>query len=93
MIDEISLVDGRMQNVINNILRSITHIQNKFFGGVDKFMTSDFYQRPFVKDSWIFQIFKNIINALALNFWQTYVQCYELNIVKCDNLIWFSHKL
>jgi hypothetical protein len=51
MINEISLVGGRMLNVIDNILRSIEHIQNKFFGGVDVFMTSDFYQRPFVKSS------------------------------------------
>jgi hypothetical protein len=79
MIDEISLVGGRMFNVIDNRLRSIKHIQNKFFDGVDVIMISDFYQSPHVKDSWIFQNIKNNVNALALNFWQTYVQCYELN--------------
>jgi hypothetical protein len=73
VIDEISFVGGRTLNVINNRLRSIKHIQNKFFGGVDVFMTGDFYQTPFVKDSWIFRNIKNNINALALNFWQTYV--------------------
>jgi hypothetical protein len=31
--------------------------------------------------SWIFQNIKNNVNALAPNFWQTYVQCYELNKV------------
>jgi hypothetical protein len=53
MINEISLVGGRMFNVIDNRLRSIKHIQNKFFGGVDVIMISDFYQSPHLKDSWI----------------------------------------
>jgi hypothetical protein len=42
-------------------------------------MTRDFYQTPHVKDSWIFQNVKDNVNALASIFWQTYVQCYELN--------------
>jgi hypothetical protein len=81
VIDEISLVGAEMFNVINNRLRSIKHIQNKFFGGVDVIMTCDFYQTPLVKDNWIFQNIKNNVNALTPNFWQTYVQCYELNKV------------
>jgi hypothetical protein len=52
--------------VINNTLKSIKHIQKKLFGGVD------FYQTPFVKDN---------VNAHTPNFWQTYVQRYELNKV------------
>jgi hypothetical protein len=51
VIDEISLVGSRMFNIINNKLRSIKHIQNKKFGGVDVIMTGDFYQAPHVKDS------------------------------------------
>jgi hypothetical protein len=42
-------------------------------------MTSDFYQTPDVKDNWIFQNVKDNVNALTSKFWQTYVQCYELN--------------
>jgi hypothetical protein len=34
-----------------------------------------------MKDNWIFQNIKVNVNALPLNFWQTYVQCYELNKV------------
>jgi hypothetical protein len=34
-----------------------------------------------MKDSWIFQNIKDNVNALELDFWQTYVQCYELNKV------------
>ncbi len=81
MIDEISLVGARMFNVINNRPRSIKHIQNNFLGGVDVIMTGDFCQAPLMKYSWIFQIFKDNVNALAANFWQTYVQCYQLNKV------------
>jgi hypothetical protein len=43
VIDEISLVGARMLDVINNRLKSIKSIQNKFFDGVDVIMTSDFY--------------------------------------------------
>jgi hypothetical protein len=70
VIDEISLVDVRMFIVINNRLRSIKHIQNNFFGGVDVIMTSDFYQTPLVKDSWIFQNIKDNVNALAKTIWR-----------------------
>jgi hypothetical protein len=38
-MDEISFVGVRMFNVINNVLRSIKHIQNNFFVGVDVIMT------------------------------------------------------
>jgi hypothetical protein len=35
VVDEISLVRARMIDVIDNMIRSIKHIQNKFFGGLD----------------------------------------------------------
>jgi hypothetical protein len=34
-----------------------------------------------MKDNWIFQNIKVNVNALPLNLWQTYVQCFELNKV------------
>jgi hypothetical protein len=43
VIDEISFVSVKMLDIINNRLKSIKHIQNKFFSGVDVIMTSDFY--------------------------------------------------
>jgi hypothetical protein len=73
VIDEISFVGAKMFNVVNNRLRSIKHIQNIFFGGVAVIMIGDFYQTPLVKDSWIFQNIKDNVNALAPNFWVTYV--------------------
>jgi hypothetical protein len=49
VIDEISFVDARMLNVINNKLSFIKYIQNKFFGDVD--VIRNFYQTPLIKDS------------------------------------------
>jgi len=51
MINEISFVGAKMFDVIDNKLKSIKHIQNKFFGGVDVIMTCDLFQPPLVKDS------------------------------------------
>jgi hypothetical protein len=62
-------VGARMCNVIDNKQRSIKHIQNKFFNGVDVIMTSDFYQAPHVKDNWIFSNIKTNVNVLAPNVW------------------------
>jgi hypothetical protein len=35
VVDEISFVGTKMFDVINNKIRSIKHIQNEFFGGLD----------------------------------------------------------
>jgi hypothetical protein len=70
-----------MFNVINNRLSFIIYIQIYFFGGVDVIMTGDIYLTLHVKDNLIFQNIKNDVNASTPNFWQTYVQCYELNKV------------
>jgi hypothetical protein len=80
-MDEISFVGVRMFNVIDNVLKSIKHIQNNFFVGVDVIMTCDFFQTPIMKDNCVFQNIKDNLNALTPNFSQTYVQCYELNKV------------
>ena len=50
VIDEISLVGARMLNAIDQKLRSIKHVQNKFFGGLDVIVTGDFYQAPPIRD-------------------------------------------
>ncbi len=82
VIDEISFFGARMFNVINNRLRSIKHIQNKLFGGVDFIVIGDFYQAPLVKDH---------VNALTSNFWQTYVQCYELyKVMQKSNMVFIQ---
>jgi len=49
MIDEISLIDVIMINVINNRLMFIKHIQNKIYGGLELIMINDFDQASHVK--------------------------------------------
>jgi len=68
MIDEIPLVGARMFNVIDSRLRSIEYIQK---GGLNLIRIGEFYQTPFIKN------IKDNVNTLTLNFWQTFVQCYE----------------
>jgi len=44
-----------------------------------------------VKDSWSFQNIKDNVNALAPNFWQTNVQCYEINkIMRQSNMVFIQ---
>ncbi len=43
-INEISLIGNRMLTFINCKLRDIKQTHNKFIGGLDVIMTSDFYQ-------------------------------------------------
>ena len=44
VIDEVSLVGARMLNAIDNRLRDLKHIQNKYFGNLDVSLCEDFYQ-------------------------------------------------
>ncbi len=46
MIYEISLIGATMFDVIDNRPRSIKHIQNKKFGGVDIIMIGDLSSTP-----------------------------------------------
>jgi hypothetical protein len=55
VLDEVSLVGARMLNAIDQRLRFIKHVQEKFSGGVDVIVTGDFYQAPLVRDKWVFQ--------------------------------------
>jgi hypothetical protein len=73
VIDEISFVGAKMFNVINNMLRSIKHIQFFFLGDLNIIMTLDFYQVAHVKHNCIFQNIENNVNALTPNFWQIYI--------------------
>ena len=93
VIDEISLVGARMLNAIDQRLRSIKHVQNKFFGGLDVIVTGDFYQTPPVRDKWIFQKIDEGLSALAPNFWQDHIKCHELNTVMCQNDLVFINIL
>ena len=85
IIDEISLVGARMLDAIDQRLRSIKHVQNKYFGGVDVIVCGDFYQAPPIRDKWVFQKLDDGLNSLAPNFWNDYIKCYELVTVMRQN--------
>ncbi len=73
-------------------LSIIKQIHNEFMGGLDVIMTNDFYQAPFVRNSWIFKPITNTFNTIALNYyWLKYVQCYELQEVMQQDDINFSN--
>jgi ATP-dependent DNA helicase PIF1 len=74
VLDEVSLVGARMLNAIDQRLRSIKHVQNKVFGGVDVIVTGDFYQAPLVRDKWVFQKPDEGLNAIAPNFWHDHIK-------------------
>jgi hypothetical protein len=86
IIDEISLVGNRMLSFINHRLRIIKQVHNQIMGGLDVMMIGDFYQAPFVQDSWIFSS-KNIeFNILTTN---ENVKCYELHKIMRQNDVHF----
>lgn len=85
VLDEVSLVGARMLHAIDQRLRSIMHVQNKVFGGLDVIVTGDFYQAPPVRDKWVFQQLDFGLNAIAPNFWREYMKCYELKTIVRQN--------
>jgi hypothetical protein len=78
--------------MFNNRLRFIKHIQTKILVVLIS-LTKMIYQTPSMKYSWIFQNIKDNVNALTLNFWQTYIQCYELNKIMQHSDMFFIHTL
>ena len=82
-----------MLNAIEQRLRSIKHVQNSFFGGLDVIVTGDFNQAPLVRDKWIFQKIDEGLNALAPNFWQDHIKCHELSTIMRQNDLVFINIL
>ncbi len=81
VIDEISLVGSKMLSFIDHRLQIIKQNHNDCTGGLDVIMTSNFYQMPLVRNSWIFKSNVHGFDVLKTNFWHQYVKCYELNQV------------
>jgi hypothetical protein len=93
VIDEISLVGARMFNVVDQRLRSIKHIQNKYFGNIDLIISGDLHQAPPVRDRWIFQNIDEGLNILAPSFWHNHVKCYQFTKVMRQSDLKFIHAL
>ncbi len=46
VINEVSLVSNKMLSFIDHRLLIIKQVRNEFMGGIDVFLTGDFYQAP-----------------------------------------------
>jgi hypothetical protein len=54
-IDEASLIGSRFLYSIDNQIRSIKHVQTKYFGNIDMIFCVDLYQAQPIQDSLIFE--------------------------------------
>ncbi len=82
-----------MWSFIDHRLHIIKRVHNEFMGELGVIMTSDFYQSPLIRDSWIFKPITNIFNTIVLNHQLEYVQGYELQEVMWQNDINFINIL
>jgi hypothetical protein len=82
-----------MLDAINKTRRSIKHVQNKFFGGVDVIVIGYFYQAPPIRDKWVFQRIDEGLNTITPNFWHDHIECYELSTMMGQNDFMFINIL
>jgi hypothetical protein len=69
-IDEASLIGSRFLYSIDIWLRSIKHVQTKYFGNIDMIFCGDLYQAQPIQDSLIFE--QPIVNmeTVTHDFWR-----------------------
>jgi hypothetical protein len=78
LIDEASLVGSRFLFSIDSRLRSIKHVQTRYFGNIDMVFCGDLYQAQPIHDSLIFEQPRMDMQSIAYDFWTDCVKCYEL---------------
>ncbi|KAK3097672.1 hypothetical protein FSP39_011969 [Pinctada imbricata] len=77
IIDEISMVGGKMLSFIDCRLKQLT-ATNKPFGGISIIAVGDLFQLQPVGDSWIFSDLSDGSQALATNLWKEHFGIFEL---------------
>ena len=77
IIDEISMVGGKMLSFIDCRLKQLTGT-NKPFGGISIIAVGDLYQLQPVGDSWIFNDLSIGPQVLATNLWKEHFSLFEL---------------
>jgi hypothetical protein len=70
LIDEASLVGSRFLFSIDNRLRSIKHVQTKYFGNIDMVFCGDLYQAQPIHDSLIFEHPTMNMQRITYDFWR-----------------------
>jgi len=78
-IDEASLIGIRFLYSINNELRSIKHVQTKYFGNIDMIFCGDLYQAQPIQDSLIFE--QPILNmeTVTHDLWRDNIKFFDLH--------------
>lgn len=77
VFDEVSLIGLNRATMADSRLRSIKHIHDKPFGGLDIIMCGDLCQASPVCDNWIKKKKEGILAEIAPTYWHTYPRCYE----------------
>jgi hypothetical protein len=83
-IDEASLIGSRFLYSINNQLRSIKHVQAKFFGNINMIFCGDVYQAQPIQDSLIFEQPTVNMETITHDFWRDNIKFFELHTIMCQ---------
>jgi ATP-dependent DNA helicase PIF1 len=78
-IDEASLIGSRFLYSIDSRLRSIKHVQTKYFGNIDMIFCGDLYQAQPIQDSLIFEQPTVNMETITHDFWRDNIKCFELH--------------
>ncbi|KAK3105661.1 hypothetical protein FSP39_002926 [Pinctada imbricata] len=93
IIDEISMVGGKMLSFIDCRLKQLT-ATNKPFGGISIIAVGDLFQLQPVGDSWIFNDLSDGPQALATNLWKEHFRIFELTqIMRQKDDMYFANLL
>ena len=78
-IDEASLIGSQFFYSIDIRLRSIKHVQMKYFGNIDMIFCGDLYQAQPIQDSLIFEQPTVNMKIVTHEFWRDNIKCFELH--------------
>ncbi|KAK3087854.1 hypothetical protein FSP39_011503 [Pinctada imbricata] len=93
IIDEISMVGGKMLSFIDCRLKQLT-ATNKPFGGISIIAVGDLFQLQPVGDSWIFTDLSDGPQVLATNLWKEHFTIFELTqIMRQKDDMYFANLL
>jgi hypothetical protein len=78
-IDEASLIGSQFFYSIDIRLRSIKHVQMKYFGNIDMIFCGDLYQAQPIQDSLIFEQPMVNMEIVSHDFWRDNIKFFELH--------------
>jgi hypothetical protein len=81
LIDEASMVGSQFLFSIDNRLRSIKHVQIRYFRNIDMVPCGDLYQAQSIHDSLIFEQARMKMQSISYEFLIDCVKSYELHTI------------